>query len=449
MGLLTLIVSLRSLRPPSCSTVKAGDCNSHATPFQVGIFYCSLYIIALGTGGTKPNISTMGADQFDDLEPRERAQKLSFFNWWMFSIFFGTLFSNTFLIYIQDNIGWSVGYGLPTLGLAISILFFLVGTPFYRHKVPSGSPFTRMATVIVAAIRKWNVPLPSDPKELHELDLEEFFDKAAVKSGPNTPWKLCSVTQVEETKQMIKTLPVLVATLVPSVMGAQVNTLFIKQGTTLNRSMGPHFEIPPACLTAFVTIFMLISLVLYDQYLVPAMRKYTKDPRGFTLLQRLGIGLVIHVVIMVIASLTERYRLKVARDHGLVDKKAIVPLSIFVLLPQFALMGIADTFVEVAKLEFFYDQAPEALKSLGTSYFTTSLGVGNFLSSVLLSAVSDITKKNGSKGWIQDNLNVSHLDYYYAFFAALSVINLFFFVVVSKFYTYNTEVMESEIELRK
>ncbi|XP_026659161.1 protein NRT1/ PTR FAMILY 5.2-like isoform X2 [Phoenix dactylifera] len=465
MGLLTLTVSLRSLRPPSCSTAQAGDCNSHVTAFQVGIFYCSLYTIALGTGGTKPNISTMGADQFDDFEPKERAQKLSFFNWWMFSIFFGTLFSNTFLIYIQDNVGWSVGYGLPTTGLAISILVFLVGTPFYRHKLPSGSPFTRMARVAVAAIRKWDVPLPSDPKELYELDLEHytkagkfpieytaslrFLDKAAVKSGPNTPWKLCSVTQVEETKQMIKMLPVLVATLVPSVMTAQVNTLFIKQGTTLDRSMGPHFEIPSACLTAFVTIFMLISLVLYDRCLVPAMKKHTKNPRGITLLQRLGIGLLVHVAIMVIASLTERYRLKVARDHGLVDEKAALPLSIFVLLPQFAMMGIADTFVEVAKLEFFYDQAPLGMKSLGTSYFTTSLGVGNFLSSVLLSTVSDITKKNGSNGWIQDNLNASHLDYYYAFFAALNVINLFFFLVVSKSYTYSTDVIESEIELRK
>lgn len=94
-------------------------------------------------------------------------------------------------------------------------------------------------------------------------------------------------------------------------------------------------------------------------------------------------------------------------------------------------------------------KAPEGTKSLGTPYFTTSLGVGNFRSSVLLSTVSDITKKNGSKGWIQDNLTVSHLDHYHAFFATPGIINLFFFIVVSKFYTYNTEVMESEIEPRK
>lgn len=170
MILLTLAVSLPALKPPSCDE----GCNKQASTFQVAIFYLALYIIAAGTGGTKPNISTMGADQFDDFEPKERNQKLSFFNWWMFSIFFGTLFSNTFLVYIQDTVGWSLGYGLPTLGLVISVSVFLVGTPFYRHKLPLGSPFSRIFMVFVAAVRKWKVSVPNDPKELHELSLDEY-----------------------------------------------------------------------------------------------------------------------------------------------------------------------------------------------------------------------------------------------------------------------------------
>ena len=175
MCLLTLTISLPTLKPPSCGhEVKAVDCNKPASSLQVGIFYFALYIIAIGTGGTKPNISTMGADQFDDFEPKEKFHKLSFFNWWMFSIFFGTLFSNTFLIYIQDNVGWSLGYGLPTIGLLISVLVFLVGTPFYRHKLHSGSPIIKITKVLVAAVRKWKVTVPNDPKELHELRLEEY-----------------------------------------------------------------------------------------------------------------------------------------------------------------------------------------------------------------------------------------------------------------------------------
>ncbi|KAL9431164.1 hypothetical protein AB3S75_026370 [Citrus x aurantiifolia] len=465
MSLLTLAVSVPALKPPSCGHgIKIEDCHKKASALQKGIFYCALYIIAIGTGGTKPNISTMGADQFDDFEPKERKQKLSFFNWWMFSIFFGTLFSNTFLIYIQDNVGWSLGYGLPTIGLLVSILVFLVGTPFYRHKLPSGSPMTRIAQVIVAAVRKWKEPVPIDPKELHELSLEEysksnkfridhtpslrFLDKAAVKTGPSSPWMLSPVTQVEETKQIVKMLPILIATLIPSAAVAQGGTLFIKQGATLNRSMGPHFKIPPACLTAFITIFMLVTIVIYDRYMVPFLRRYTKNPRGITLLQRMGIGLVLHVVIMLTACFVERKRLHVARTEGALGKEDIVPLTIFILLPQFALMGVADNFVEVAKLEFFYDQAPEGMKSLGTSYFTTSLGVGHFLSSVLLTTVSDVTKRNGHRGWVLDNLNISHLDYYYALLAILSFLNLLFYFLVAKLFVYNVDV-ESKRDLQE
>ncbi|KAK9182991.1 hypothetical protein WN944_026139 [Citrus x changshan-huyou] len=458
MIVLTLSVSLAGLKPPPCKDINSQDCRKAST-LQLGAFFAALYTLAVGTGGTKPNILTIAADQFDDFEPREKAHKLSFFNWWMFSIFFGTLLGNTALVYIQDDVGWGLGYGLPTLGLAISIVIFLVGTPFYRHKKPTGSPFTRMAKVIVATIRKWNVPLPSDPRELYELDLEayaqkgkykigstqnlRFFNKAAVKTGSTNPWMLCSVTQVEETKQMLAMIPILVAMFVPGTMVAQINTLFVKQGTTLDRAIGSSFKIPPASLTGFVTLSMLVCVVLYDRYFVRIMRRWTKNPRGITLLQRMGIGLVIHIIIMVIASFTERYRLSVAKDYGIVEKGQQVPLTIFFLVPQFVLMGTSDAFLEVAKIEFFYDQAPESMKSLGTSYSMTTLGVGNFLSSFLLSTVSDQTKRHGRKGWILNNLNVSHLDYYYAFFAILNVLNFIFFLVVAKFYVYKTEVSDS------
>ncbi|CAK9180194.1 unnamed protein product [Ilex paraguariensis] len=457
MSVLTLAVSVPGLKAPRCVDQNVENCKKAST-LQLAVFYGALYTLAVGTGGTKPNISTIGADQFDDFEPKEKAQKLSFFNWWMFSIFFGTLFANTILVYIQDNVGWTLGYGLPTLGLAISVLIFLVGTPFYRHRVPSGSPFTRMAKVIVAALRKWTVPVPSDPKELYELDLEEytkggkfridstptlrFLNKACVQAGSTNPWMLCSVTQVEETKQMLRMIPILIATFIPSTMIAQINTLFVKQGTLLNRNLG-SFKIPPASLTAFVTISMLICVVLYDQFFVRIVRRWTKNPRGITLLQRMGIGIVIHICIMTIASLTERHRLNVAKDHGLVENGKPVPLTIFILLPQFVLMGTADAFLEVAKLEFFYDQAPESMKSLGTSYAMITLGIGNFVSSFLLSTVSHITKEHGHHGWILNNLNASHLDYYYAFFALLSFLNFIFFLVMTKFYVYKAEVSDS------
>ncbi|KAK2417842.1 protein NRT1/ PTR FAMILY 5.2 [Trifolium repens] len=457
MCLLTLTVSLPMLRPPPCGQdIASKDCQK-ASSFQIGIFFFALYIIAIGTGGTKPNISTMGADQFDEFESKERSQKLSFYNWWVFYILIGTISAQTVLVYIQDNVGFALGYGIPTIGLVVSILIFVLGTPLYRHRLPSGSPLTRMVQVFVAAIRKWNLNVPIDSKELHEVSIEEytskgryrinhssslrFLDKAAVKTGQTSPWMLCTVTQIEETKQMTKMIPILITTCIPSTIIAQTTTLFIRQGTTLDRRMGPHFKIPPACLIAFVNIFMLISVVIYDRVFVPAIRRYTKNPRGITMLQRLGIGLVMHVIVMAVACLIERKRLGVARENNLLGMHDTIPLSILILVPQFALTGIADTFVDVAKLEFFYDQAPESMKSIGTSYFTTTLSIGNFLSTFLLSNVAYLTSKHGHKSWILDNLNVSRLDYYYAFLALLSVVNFICFFVIANFFVYNEDLV--------
>ncbi|CAA7040932.1 unnamed protein product [Microthlaspi erraticum] len=460
MATLTLSVSLPNLKPPKCTTTNVEDCQK-ASVLQLAVFFGALYTLAIGTGGTKPNISTIGADQFDEFDPKEKTHKHSFFNWWMFSIFFGTLFATTVLVYVQDNVGWALGYGLPTMGLAISIAIFLMGTPFYRHKRPTGSPFTKMARVIVASFRKRHESMSScdDPTRFHELSSLEyeskgalpiqptqslrFLDRASLKTGPTQKWSLCTTTQVEETKQMLRMLLVFFVTIIPSMVFAQVNTLFIKQGVNLNRHITNNFSIPPASLLGFTTFSMLVSIVIYDRIFVRLARKLTGNSRGITLLQRMGIGMILHILIMIIASITERYRLKVAAENGLIHQTVVpLPLTIFVLLPQFVLMGLADAFLEVAKLEFFYDQAPESMKSLGTSYQTTSLALGNFMSSFLLSTVSRITKERG-RGWILNNLNESRLDYYYMLFAVLSLVNFIFFLVVVRFYVYKAEASDS------
>jgi dipeptide/tripeptide permease len=87
MSMLTLSVSLPSLKPPECHEMDVTKCKEAST-LQLVVFYGALYTLAVGTGGTKPNISTIGADQFDEFDTKEKKHKLSFFNWWMFSIVF-------------------------------------------------------------------------------------------------------------------------------------------------------------------------------------------------------------------------------------------------------------------------------------------------------------------------------------------------------------------------
>ncbi|KAK4277756.1 hypothetical protein QN277_015705 [Acacia crassicarpa] len=457
MTLLTIAVSLKSLRP-NCTI---GICNNKASPSQIAFFYSALYIISIGAGGTKPNISTFGADQFDDFNARERDLKASFFNWWMFTTFLGALIATTGLVYVQENLGWGLGYGIPTVGLLLSLLIFYAGTPTYRHRKirTSKSPLSHIVRVPIVAFRSRRLELPSDPSQLHEHEIQHyissgkrqvchtpflrFLDKAAIKesctSSSSTP---LTVTQVEETKLVCGMILIWLVTLIPSTIWAQINTLFVKQGTTLNRNLSPDFKIPAASLGSFVTLSMLLSVPMYDRLFVPFMRQRTGNPRGITLLQRLGIGFSIQIIAIAIAYAIEVKRMQVITTHGLVGPKDVVPMSIFWLLPQYVLIGIADVFNAIGLLEFFYDQSPDELQSLGTTFFTSGIGVGNFLNSFLVTMVDKITARGGRKSWIGDNLNDCHLDYYYGFLLVISVANLLAFLWASSRYVYKRETVE-------
>ncbi|WCJ28429.1 Major facilitator superfamily protein [Euphorbia peplus] len=451
MTLLTLSASVPGLKPP-CDN---GTCNPTST--QTAVFFVALYLIALGTGGIKPCVSSFGADQFDESDESEKKKKSSFFNWFYFSINIGALIASSVLVWIQMNVGWGWGFGIPTVAMAIAVVFFFGGSKLYRLQKPGGSPFTRIFQVIVAAFRKMHIQVPADKSNLYETVDEEchitgsrklehtdklkFFDKAAVETqndsvkGSPDPWRLCTVTQVEELKAIIRLLPVWASGIVFATVYSQMTTMFVLQGNTMDQHMGPHFKIPSASLSIFDTLSVIFWAPIYDILIVPYARKLTGNERGFTQLQRMGIGLVISIFSMVTAGVLEVIRLDYVKSHNLYDAETI-PMSIFWQVPQYFLIGCAEVFTFIGQLEFFYDQAPDAMRSLCSALSLTTVALGNYLSTLLVTIVAKATTGHGKPGWIPDNLNRGHLDYFYWLLAILSLLNFIVYLWIAKWYTY-------------
>jgi peptide/histidine transporter 3/4 len=168
MLLLTFIAALPSLRPAACQVDQNHPCLP-AHGWQLAIVYVAIYLIALGNGGIKPNISSIGADQFDETEAKEKKQLSHFFNWFYICVSIGSLLSVTVVVYLEDNIGFGWGFGIPTAIFAVAIVMFLAGAPLYRFKLPGGSPVTSIAHVLTAAFRNRNLPLPQDESVLYEV----------------------------------------------------------------------------------------------------------------------------------------------------------------------------------------------------------------------------------------------------------------------------------------
>ncbi|WMV52239.1 hypothetical protein MTR67_045624 [Solanum verrucosum] len=450
--LLGLILLTMSRVIPSLKPCDTDLCHEPRNVHEV-IFFLAIYLISIGTGGHKPSLESFGADQFDDDYPEERKKKMSFFNWWNFGLCCGLLLGATLIVYVQDRVSWALADLILTLVMASSIIIFVAGRPFYRYRKATGSPLTPMLQVFVAAIRKKNLLFPANPSHLYEIPRSDtsqrrllchteklkFLDKAAIVDGTEdpvvqqqNPWRLATVTKVEELKLVINMIPIWLTTIPFGICVAQTTTFFIKQGVTLDRKIVHNFEIPPASIFALAAIGMIISITIYDKILVPVLRRATGNERGISILQRIGFGMIFSVSTMIVAALVERKRLNLVHKNPLEGSST---MSVFWLAPQFLIIGIGDGFTLVGLQEYFYDQVPDSMRSLGIAFYLSVIGAANFVSSLLITIVDHITEKNG-KSWFGKDLNSSRLDYFYWLLAIMTAVNLCVYVIVARNYSY-------------
>ncbi|XP_061361725.1 protein NRT1/ PTR FAMILY 4.3-like [Gastrolobium bilobum] len=198
------------------------------------LFCASIYLIALGACGIRGCVRTLGADQFDNKNPK----------------------------------------------------------------------------VLVVAVKNWSLKVPKNSEELYEMQSHEstlkkklirhtnqfrVLDRAAVlpEGTEARKWKVCTVTQVEEVKILTRMMPILLSTIIMNTCLAQLQTFSIQQGTGT-------FNIPPSSIPVIPLVFMTLLIPVYEFAFVPLVRRITDHPNGISDLERVGVGLVLSAISMVI-----------------------------------------------------------------------------------------------------------------------------------------------------
>lgn len=279
-----------------------------------------------------------------------------------------------------------------------------------------------------------------------------FLDRAAIKEGVsnvNNKWTLSTLTDVEEVKQVIRMLPTWATTIMFWTVHAQLTTFSVAQATTLDRHMGKSFEVPAASMAVFYVGGILITVMFYDRVMVPVCRRVLKNPQGLSPLQRIAIGLALSVVGMMAAALVEIRRLRVAHSHGLTnDRRGTVPMSVFWLAAQYLIVGSGEALTYIGQLDFFLRECPKGMKTMSTGLFLSTLSLGFFFSSILVTIVHKVTGEK--KPWLADNLNQGRLYDFYWLLAILSFLNWLAFLFCSRGYVYKEKrLAEMGIELEE
>ncbi|XP_062234297.1 protein NRT1/ PTR FAMILY 5.8-like [Phragmites australis] len=405
-----------------------------------------LYLSSIGQAGYNPALQAFGADQLDigdDAEPgtaspEEKGKvKSMFFQWWYFGICSGSLLGNSIMSNIQDNFGWGLGFAIPSAVMAMSVAAFFCCTPLYKQTQPKsdGRPspniISKILKSVIAIISSPKISLPSrddNGDAISELELQE----KPLKTEPTDPKESLDEAAPSVAKIILGLLPIWTPLLMFAVIFQQPMTFFIKQGMLMDHTVGGGaFVIPPAMLQSSITITIILLMPMYDRMIIPLINTITRGSNGITLLQRIGVGMVLSIVAMVIAALVESWRLRVTTGGG----EGGARLSIFWLLPQYVLLGVSDVFTVVGIQEFFYTQVPSTMRTIGIALNLSVFGFGSFLGAFLITALEITTARPGnSRGWFSDDPREARLDNFYWFLALLSSISFVIFTHLCKYY---------------
>jgi len=282
------------------------------TPWTMGL---SLGLVAVGTGGIKPCVSTNVGDQFSAKNQHliERA-----FSWFYMAINLGSSFSIFLCPVLLDNPNWGPkwAFGLPAVMMAAATLTFWSGRRRYVKVPPAG--------------KAW---------------LKEVFSTEGLKLAANLVviyfFVACFWMLWDQSNGSTWTL----------------------QATSglMNKNIGFGLTLLPAHVQLVNGIFILMLAPLFSYAVYPFLGRFFK----VTPLRKIGLGLwVVASSFLIIAWIEDR----IQAGHE---------VSVYWQIAAYLVLTAAEILVSITALEFSYKQAPLRMKSFIMGLFLLSTAAGN------------------------------------------------------------------------
>ncbi|XP_062974796.1 solute carrier family 15 member 3 [Elgaria multicarinata webbii] len=433
---------------PSC---RKGSAESHCnqqlpSQYCAPIMYTGLLLLALAISSVKANLTPFGADQVTD---RGRDATRRFFNWFYWSINIGAVISLLVIAFIQQNVGFVIGYAIPAVCLALALLVFLVAAPIFVTKPASGSQVSSMFQLALQG-GCCSQALQKMTTKIRAGNPQSEADVAGLLSGPRHQPVRPSPEVVSNFQVLVKILPVLL-TLIPYWMVYfQMQSTYYLQGlhlcipnffennrlnsSILSADVSSGYMLPDAWLLLANVVILLILVPVKDRVIDPFLAKRKLLPSA---LKKMALGMFFGLASVLSAGFLETKRLQYVNNNETIsqqigkDNYIAAKLSIFWQIPQYLLIGISEIFASIPGLEFAYSESPKSMQGAIMGLFFFISGLGSLLGSGFLTLLS-----LPAAGWMHcpedyGNINKCQMDYYFFLLAGIQTVTCVLFIWIS------------------
>lgn len=367
-------------------------------------FIVGIIIFGLGTGGFKPTISPLIAEQIVHehprisidgktgerviVDPEQTAARI--YNWFYLFINVGALFGQITMSYAALYVGYYLAFLLPTVMFLICPLILIVNKKNYRLTPPQGSVLGPIANFLTFAIRpswSWN-PL----RTISNLRrATTFWDDAMPSRIPphrRPKWMNASIDDkwVSELRRGLGACSVLLWLPLYWLTYFQMSTNLTSQADTMQ-----HAGIPPESVSNIDPLVLIILIPICDLIIYPALRK-----RGVRLtpVRKTTMGFWVGATAMIYAAFLQWY-IYTHNECGYYPSEGLqnnsgdtgsardcppASVSIFWQAPIYLLVAISEILVSITSMEYAFTRAPKNMRSMIQAFALLMGAMANVIS---------------------------------------------------------------------
>ncbi len=351
-------------------------------------FYVGLFLIALGSGGIKPLVSTFMGDQFDETNKHKAKLVYDAFYW---IINFGSFFASLLMPIFLRDYGPAVAFGIPGILMFIATAVFWSGRRKYVHvppAAPSPDSFTRVARTALLARAPGqgrpglNIALLGAAGAVASLAMSFSwgfviaaclalvlllaFGSIGISMQLDRARGIHPDEAVDGVRAVLRIL-VIFALVTPfwSLFDQKASTWIVQANAMVQPTVslfGSDFTFVPAQMQALNPMLVMLLIPFNNLVLYPALRKFGFEP---TPLRRMTFGIGFTALAWVVIG-----AIQVAMDTG-------TPTSMAWQILPYAILTLGEVLVSATGLEFAYSQSPPSMKGVIMAFWSLAVTVGS------------------------------------------------------------------------
>ncbi|OQR90076.1 Proton-dependent Oligopeptide Transporter (POT) Family [Thraustotheca clavata] len=444
-----------------------------------GLFAC----IGVGTGAIKSNVITLGADQFNPNDPKEVAQKVTFFSYFYWCVNFGAAFSYGYLATlcvegggsISKDYGYFATFLICACVMAVALAFFFIGRSRYILFPPNSDAMSKLVRVLSRSMRhSWSARgacagfiflltsfifnliavFQKDGSDVRKIltyiaggwavvgcvcwVLSGFFSENLSNAKQSRGGSINDI-DVDDIRKVVRVLPFAAFTVMWQCVYDQTDANFqsISQQTDLRfGNAWDASQLSGAVLGVFDPIAIVICIPVLDSIVYPFYKKRAGKPASP--FGKVLTGLVISSATMFWVGAFETIRknagvLKMGNSTypdwnniTVINEAGGEPMNNLQWgwnIPHYVLVALCECLINVTAYDVFYSEVPAYLKSTCQAINLFMVSMGSNVTSIF----TLIFQKQ-----IPDDLNYGNLEWMFYAIGVVSTINMLCFVFVMR-----------------